>query len=96
MALELYGGAALLRSLAVAPERRGEGLGLRLARSAVALARARGAREVFLLTETAAGFFPRLGFEPVDRAAAPPAVRESVEFRSACPAGAALMRLALM
>jgi amino-acid N-acetyltransferase len=95
VALELYGGAALLRSLAVAPERRGEGLGLRLAEAAVALARARGAREIFLLTETAARFFPRLGFAAVDRAEAPPAMRESIEFRSACPASAACMRLAL-
>ena len=44
-----------------------------------------------LLTETAARFFPRFGFAVEDRSSAPPAVRESVEFRAACPASAVMM-----
>jgi amino-acid N-acetyltransferase len=91
VALEFHEDAALLRSLAVAPEDRGWRLGERLTAKALALAREAGARDVYLLTETAAGFFPRFGFCVEDRSLAPPALRQSVEFRSACPASAVLM-----
>ncbi|MGH7319149.1 MAG: GNAT family N-acetyltransferase [Candidatus Rokuibacteriota bacterium] len=48
-AIELYDGAALLRSVAVEAERRGEGLGQNLTRAALELARERGAKTVYLL-----------------------------------------------
>jgi N-acetylglutamate synthase-like GNAT family acetyltransferase len=93
VALELYGEFGLLRSLAVSPERRGRLLGERLTAEAVDLAKARGIRDLYLLTETAVGFFPRFGFSAEDRALAPNALKESVEFKSACPASAVMMRL---
>jgi arsenite methyltransferase len=95
VALELYDQAALLRSLAVRPDRQGAGLGQRLTEAALALARQRGVRELYLLTETADGFFPRFGFERVERDAVAPAVRGSIEFTSACPESARAMRLGL-
>src|SRR5207253_10992493 len=55
-ALELYGSAALLRS--VAAERRGQGLGQTLTAAALDLAHRRGVRTVYLLTETAAQLSP--------------------------------------
>jgi len=94
VALELYGEDALLRSLAVAPECRGRGLGLRLAEAAVELARRRGARRLWLLTTTAEGFFPRLGFRRVGREQLPTTLGASAELRGACPASAVAMRLA--
>jgi len=94
-ALELYGAAALLRSVAVAPALRGWRLGERLVRSALDLARRRGADTVYLLTETAAEFFPRFGFQLIQRGEVVPAVQQSVEFTSACPASAQAMRLVL-
>ncbi len=94
-AIEPYDGAALLRSVAVAPDHRGTGLGSRLTRAALDLARARGARTVYLLTTTAEDYFPRFGFRPVQRAAVDPAVRGSVEFTTACPESARAMRLTL-
>ncbi len=84
-AVELYGTAGLLRSVAIDPDARGQGLGLRLTDAALALARTRGARTVYLLTETATEFFPRFGFRPIPRDQVAPAVRQSVEFRGACP-----------
>lgn len=84
-AVERYGAAGLLRSVAVDGPRRGTGLGGRLTEAALAHARAQGVRTVYLLTETAAGFFPRFGFRPIGRDAVDPAVRASVEFTSACP-----------
>ena len=89
--LEVYGTDALLRSLVVASPERGRRTGERLAAEALALAGRRGVRDVYLLTETAAGFFPRFGFAIEPRSAAPPALQESVEFRSACPESATLM-----
>lgn len=91
VALELYDDRALLRSLAIAPELRGHGVGGVLTRAALDLARSLGVREVYLLTETASGFFPRFGFVAADRSDAPPALQDSVEFRLACPKSALLM-----
>ncbi len=90
-ALELYGTAALLRSVAVAAEQRGRGLGAALTATALDLARRRGVRTVYLLTETAAEFFPRFGFRPIPRPAVDPAVLGSAEFTTACPASALVM-----
>lgn len=89
--LEPYGAAGLLRSVAVAQSQRGLGLGIRLTETAVALARARGIKALYLLTETAAGFFPRFGFRPIARDEVAPAVRQSIEFTRACPASALAM-----
>jgi amino-acid N-acetyltransferase len=94
-ALEVYGPYALLRSVAVDESLRGQGVGQLLTAEVLALARRLALREVFLLTETAAGFFPKFGFEPIARTGVPPEVRQSVEFRSACPASALAMRLRL-
>ena len=91
-ALELYPDAALLRSVVVASGRQGHGLGQRLTEAALSLARQHGARAVFLLTTTAERFFPRFGFESVPRDQVPASVRASVEFQSACPASAVVMR----
>jgi amino-acid N-acetyltransferase len=90
-ALELYGGSALLRSVAVASELRGQGVGQALTRAALDLARSRGVQTVYLLTETAAGFFPKFGFRPVLRAEVDPAVTVSREFTTACPETALVM-----
>lgn len=95
VALELYGEAALLRSLAVAEPERGTGLGRALAGEALAAARRAGARHAILLTETAESFFARLGFEPIPRAAVPEALGASAELRGACPEGARVMRRSL-
>jgi amino-acid N-acetyltransferase len=91
VALELYGQAALLRSVAVAAERRGQGLGQALTRAALELARQRGVRTVYLLTETAAAFFPRFGFRPIPRPEVDPAVLGSAEFTTACSVSALVM-----
>src|SRR2546422_10572171 len=71
-ALEVYGTAALLRSVAVAPELRGQGLGQELTRHALALARRHKIKSVYLLTETAGGVFPRLRVPALPRAAVGP------------------------
>ena len=66
-----------------------------MTQAALALARRQGITHVYLLTETAANFFPRFGFRPVDRSQVPPAVQNSIEFTSLCPASALAMELRL-
>jgi amino-acid N-acetyltransferase len=91
-ALEIYTDGALLRSVAVVAAERGTGLGQRLTRAALSRAEAAGVRDVYLLTTTAESFFPRFCFVAITREHVPASVRESVEFRSACPASAIVMR----
>lgn len=93
--LERHGASALLRSVAVAPEARGAGLGVALVEAAVARARAGGVDTLALLTTTADRFFPRFGFRVVARDALPESLRASEELRGACPASAVAMRLDL-
>ena len=93
-ALELYPDGALLRSVVVDASVQGKGVGQQLTAAALALAKKLGASTVFLLTTTAADFFPRFGFERISREDVPASVRASVEFQSACPASAVVMRRA--
>lgn len=91
--LEMYGKAALLRSVAVSPDVQRQGLGHKLTEAALTYARQQGVEEIYLLTETAAAFFPRFGFIPTTRADIPDAVKQSVEFTIACPQSALAMKL---
>ncbi len=92
VALELIGESGLLRSLTVAAEDRGCGLGARLVDHAVARALLGGARELYLLTTTASGFFERHGFVRIPRQEAPAALRATTEFADLCPEAAVCMR----
>lgn len=89
--LETYGTDGLLRSVAVAEDWRGRGLGGELTRSILEAARRRGLEDLYLLTETAADFFSRFGFQPIRREDASEAVKASEEFRDLCPASSTVM-----
>jgi len=91
-ALEMYTDGALLRSVAVAHELRGRGLGRELTNAAIELARGQRVSAVYLLTTTADQYFPKFGFERIARADVPVTVQASIEFQSACPASAIVMR----
>ena len=94
-AVERYGDAGLLRSVAVASVEQGKGTGRALVERCLRDAAASGMRTVVLLTTTADRYFPRYGFEIIDRDRVPDAVRASAEFQGACPASATAMRLEL-
>ena len=89
--LETYGRSGLLRSLVVAPDARGTGLGRHLVESVEDAARSRGLERLVLLTQTAERFFAGRGYAVIDRATAPDEVRASAEFRNLCPASATCM-----
>lgn len=90
-ALERYGRSGLLRSVAVAPARRGEHIVADLISLLIDQAYHDGLRDITLLTTTAAGYFSRYGFHAIPRDDAPAAIRASVEFREACPDTATVM-----
>lgn len=90
--IEPLGPYGMIRSLAVDRAFRGSGCGRALVAAAERHARSLGIRELYLLTETAPGFFSALGYEPVGRDVVPDAVRASEQFASICPASAACMR----
>lgn len=94
-ALEHFGGAALLRSVAVEAQVRGSGVGRLIVEELERRARTASISELILLTLTARDFFNRLGYTAKERGEVPPAVRESAEFRSLCPASAVCMAKSL-
>jgi len=89
--LEPAGADMLLRSLVTAPSERGRGTGQAIIARLVADARTRGARSIWLLTETAADLFPRFGFRRVPRELAPTPLQSLAEFAHACPGTAAAL-----
>jgi len=91
-AVEPYGWVGLLRSVCVAPDLRSAGLGRRLVAEAEAIATGLGIGQLFLLTDTAGDWFPRLGYERVGKGTAPAQLLTSPEFTGACPEGALLLR----
>ncbi len=70
---------------------RSRGLGRALVTRVIADAEARGIRALYLLTTSAEQYFPSFGFRTIARDAVPDDVRETDEFRSACPATATVM-----
>ena len=93
--LELYNESALLRSAAVEESWRGSGVGRVLVDRALDMARQHRIEDVYLLTTTAEHYFPKFGFACVSRDAVAEEVRSSVEFQTACPASAVVMRKTL-
>jgi amino-acid N-acetyltransferase len=86
---------ALLRSVAVHPAWQRHGLARAAVTALVAHAESSGVEALYLLTTTAAHYFPRLGFQPVDRATVPDSIAATEEFTDACPATALAMRRVL-
>lgn len=90
--LEPCGEAGLLRSFAVEPGRRNQGLGTLLFERIVARALLRGVKAAYVLTTSAERFCLAHGFERVERAAVPPAIAMTAQFRALCPSSAACFR----
>jgi amino-acid N-acetyltransferase len=89
--LEVCGGDALLRSVAVADEWRSRGLGRALVARVISDAEARGLHALYLLTTTAERYFPSFGFHRIERDLVPAPIRATREFQECCPASATVM-----
>ena len=89
--LERYGENGLLRSLAVEPDYRRQGLGARLLAAIEARAASGVVRTLYLLTTTAESFFAARGYTVTDRNNVPEAIGGTSEFQSMCPDSAVCM-----
>jgi N-acetylglutamate synthase-like GNAT family acetyltransferase len=89
--LERYDNQAILRSVVVNSVLRGLGTGRVMVEALVAEARQQGLSQLWLLSQSAEGFFAKLGFETVARDTAPFAILSSEEFRELADADAACM-----
>lgn len=94
--IERYETDALLRSVVVSAAARGTGLGRMITQAVEDRARVAGVTALYLLTTTAADFFPRLGYERFERNSVPEKLRQSTEFASLCPASAVCLRKQLV
>ncbi|MFZ5674457.1 MAG: arsenic resistance N-acetyltransferase ArsN2 [Pseudomonadota bacterium] len=88
---ELHGHDVLLRSIVVLPGQKGQGIGAAALRLVIAEAMRAGARQAYLLTASAAPFFEKHGFTPVDRGAVPAAILSSRQAAALCPASATIL-----
>lgn len=90
--MELLGRVGLLRSVAVAETHRSRQLGRQLFAAALDHAQANGVQEVFLITDSAAGYFEKNGFQRVERNEAPAEIAGTAQFAGLCPASAVVMK----
>jgi amino-acid N-acetyltransferase len=89
--LEIFGHLALLRSLAVDPRFRKQGLAAQLMKKAEDYAASLKIEELYLLTMTAESFFLKRGYQRIERTSAPPAIQGTPEFQGLCPVSSMLM-----
>jgi UDP-N-acetylmuramate: L-alanyl-gamma-D-glutamyl-meso-diaminopimelate ligase len=96
VSLEVLGDDAILRALAVDAQYRGAGYGWMLADMAVAQARYRGVRRIYLLTKSASDFFAaKFGFRVVDRSTVSKPVAQTETFMHPTAGAQVSMRLDL-
>jgi N-acetylglutamate synthase-like GNAT family acetyltransferase len=79
--LEVFEGAALLRSVITSPELRGQGYGDVLVKKAFEEARGRGVKRLYLFTLDKAPFFARHGFERCTMDDFEPAARQCTQYQ---------------
>jgi amino-acid N-acetyltransferase len=93
--MERYGAFGLLRSMAVHPGYRNQHIAASLVQELENRAESTGIEAMYLLTETASGYFSRKGFITAERDQVPDAVKSSSEFSHVCPVSAIVMRKSL-
>lgn len=90
--IEIYGNYGLLRSVAIRPDFRSQGIAAKLLRRVESLGSLKGLAELYLLTETAADYFERKAYQRINRDEVPEAVQQSLEFSHVCPQSAIVMK----
>ena len=90
--LENFKSTGLLRSVAVVDKFKKQGYGRKICVLTMKKAAEMGVKELYLLTLTAEPFFKSLGFEPIERSAAPKMIKSTSEFKTLCPESAVCMK----
>ncbi|WP_186251953.1 arsenic resistance N-acetyltransferase ArsN2 [Burkholderia gladioli] len=93
--LQQFDQLGLVRSFAVSPDCRNQGVGIRLLDELYRHARLVSIRHLYLLTTTATAYLSGLGYQIISRDAVPSAIQHSAEFSSLCPASAVAMTRSL-
>ncbi len=93
--LEVYGEFGLLRSLSVKLGIRGKSVGTNITEYLIDEAKHKKLKAIYLLTETARGFFIKRGFVDIARNSIPEPLKASSEFAKSNPNGATAMVLDL-
>lgn len=89
--LERSGTIGLLRSLAISDKYRGRGHAKQLCDHVSMQAHKDNLQDLYLLTETASGFFAKIGYVKIDRSDAPADLQNTPQFSSLCPGTATVM-----
>lgn len=89
--LEVFSANALLRSLAVSPAHRYQGVASYLVTYVEEFARSKQLLSLHLLTTTAEAFFKQRGYKKKDRDQAPIEIQNTTEFAALCPDNAIYM-----
>jgi amino-acid N-acetyltransferase len=90
--LEQYGNYALLRSMVVSKEYRNKNIASSLVEYLEEYGRSIGISVMYLLTETAPGYFEKKGYQKINREEVPAALKLSSEFSHVCPVSAIVMK----
>lgn len=89
--IEKLGSLALIRSIAVRPEYRNNGIASSIYHLLEKYARDSSVEELYLITESAKAYFQKLGFLEKDRPAVPRPIRQTSQFTRLCPLSATVM-----
>jgi amino-acid N-acetyltransferase len=89
--LERCGDVALIRSVATTAAVRGRGMAGEIVDGLEALAMSEGFDSIFLITNTAQGYFEARGYSRIERTNVPQSVRDSRQFSTLCPGSATVM-----
>ena len=90
-AVEGFGEARLLRSLAVANGAKGKGLGKKLLKEIEGWSQEQQVKTLYLLTEDAKYFFARQGYQLQNRTSVPKSISNTKQFKLLCPESAECM-----
>ncbi len=90
--LEPYGNSGLLRSMVVNASYRNLKIASHLVQQLEDHAAGIGIDRIYLLTETAPGYFQRKGYQQITREEVPQELQSSSEFTHVCPVSAIVMK----
>ena len=89
--LQICDEIGLVRSIVVVPDYRGRGIAREIYRLIESRAREIGIKALYLLTDTAAEYFLKLGFSVKNRNDIPTSVTQTKQFSELCPSSAKIM-----
>ena len=90
--LDIFDDSALVRSVSVLKELQGKGYGKFLNGLVELAAKEKEINCLYLITNTAGGFFGRRGYSIIDREAAPETIKQTGQFSTLCPSSAVVMK----